>query len=580
MRLLLQHLRIGYVGFILAIDAAAGLLGVLDVTRFSQLGLSPAIAWTITPDDARAALPIAILSFLTFTIAIPVIIAVARVVHRGGRPSYANVVGVRHGAVTAVHILFSALASISYVASTRMEPLSGAVYRNGDVRYAFTSYYCAVVRFVAYAGAVAIIPILLGALGNWAWELMRSQPLNKWQEYKTRAELIDLPRIYFPTYRRARSNFNASAIGPEIALIRREADRLVRVYQESIPASSRSRALLDEWSAEAEEKVRSLVKLDPAKHVVQILPGTSRALEVAIADFGRHKKHLIFSPFEHESEIAVAQWAGVYADIRRTHLPLKPAYLRRPWSESADEILTGLVDAIKQAKNDNRLPIIVMSEVSWATGLVLPVIAIVDELRKRFQDKIRIVVDGAHVPGNTDKYDGLHGSDAYVLSTHKWLFAGEPGGILVRRNSGELRRPYDAWQRTAPVSTASVRAIAHLLAALQFVQREEWPDLKKRSDTLRNAFLSHDMNCLRVVGAETKLEQSLMLAVAPAVGWAWRSSIEGLVAFWNQKKVEASLRAADEEGNAMWARIAFPYFLELRDIELLVTVLEASMETK
>lgn len=95
------------------------------------------------------------------------------------------------------------------------------------------------------------------------------------------------------------------------------------------------------------------------------------------------------------------------------------------------------------AHASHKTRVVLLSHVTSPTGLILPIERIVNELRRRLGDDVRIVVDGAHaigfVPGLSPE---TLGCDYYTSNCHKWLCSPKGSAFLwVREGLREGLRP-------------------------------------------------------------------------------------------------------------------------------------------
>ncbi len=133
---------------------------------------------------------------------------------------------------------------------------------------------------------------------------------------------------------------------------------------------------------------------------------------------------------------------------------------------------------------DDRTRLVILSEVSYSTGQLLPVRAIVDAAHRRGAS---VVIDGAQTAGHIPLDVHALGIDAYAVPSHKWLCG--PGGVgmlYVRRDrirdfdpvkvSGRAAASYDYTGGFEPnrdqvtkfeVSTMSSPAIAGAAVAVE-----------------------------------------------------------------------------------------------------------------
>ena len=96
-----------------------------------------------------------------------------------------------------------------------------------------------------------------------------------------------------------------------------------------------------------------------------------------------------------------------------------------------DQVVEAVVSAMR-----GRIRLVVLDHVSSACGIVFPI----RELCRHFRERgIRVLVDGAHVPGNIDLDVPSIGADFYIANAHKWLCAPLGSGVLWCRRSCRKR---------------------------------------------------------------------------------------------------------------------------------------------
>jgi selenocysteine lyase/cysteine desulfurase len=134
-----------------------------------------------------------------------------------------------------------------------------------------------------------------------------------------------------------------------------------------------------------------------------------------------------------------------------------------------------LVDVFRRALT-RRTRVISVSHVTFTTGVVMPVRAIVDLARPR---GIIVVVDGAHPPGLVPVDLRALDADFYASSPHKWLLAPQGTGLLYLRGEWRTRLwpsvasgDWDSLklgaQRLNHLGTIDESRLAGLLAAIGF----------------------------------------------------------------------------------------------------------------
>lgn len=107
-----------------------------------------------------------------------------------------------------------------------------------------------------------------------------------------------------------------------------------------------------------------------------------------------------------------------------------------------------VVDSLLRGVTD-RTRLIVVSHITSATALILPIQDICDEMRRR---NIAVCVDGPHAPAQVElKIDSLN-CDFYTASCHKWLSASLGSGFLYAnpRWHERLQPQLKSWGRLLP----------------------------------------------------------------------------------------------------------------------------------
>jgi selenocysteine lyase/cysteine desulfurase len=281
------------------------------------------------------------------------------------------------------------------------------------------------------------------------------------------------------------------------------------------------------------------------------------------------RRRIVLSPFEHPIEAAVAAWAadeptGDTVTILKGGDDLTDLSS----NEVADLVLHRLRDEIRLAASARQKLIFIISEVCWATGQVIPVNDIIAALPDADRDRLLVVVDGAHVPGNRYSLESLTTADFYVMSAHKWLCCPEPCGILVSNDRHGHERPYDSWRSSAPEAWSSAWAICYLLATLEMWRELGVAEIVSRPREMRIVFEDHLHSAYRIVGAKSDMPQTSMLAIEPKPGFHWVTEPKDFLA--NRGIIAASVGLGD---SPLWLRIAFPFFLEVGEVRRLTRVL-------
>ena len=380
--------------------------------------------------------------------------------------------------------------------------------------------------------------------------------------------------VFAPVTNGDKLNFYGLAVAPEIRWIRQSTNELVQLYQDYVPGSTRATGLLLELAEECRALIKELL-LDPGDREncrIEFVGGTSRAVEVALARTGRPQR-VVISPFEHPSVMEVAKWFVSISGAELCRLEVKPQDHFRPWQEQEDL----LVAQVKEALSGIQTATLVLSEVNYATGVVIPVERVMDRLYQ-FMNRscLKIILDGAHAAGNNQNPRGVSQCASYVFSAHKWLLAPEPCGVIVSHNPplDELV-PYDAWNRTLPATTVNVHMLAGLVSSLRFLQQLGLERLWKQSRRLRRRFTDRIQGLFDVVGEGSGTETTLLLAISPRSEKQWKFSATELSAYLQSNSVHVLVMNIDS--SAPWIRVAFPCFIDFEHVDVLCDVLETTL---
>ena len=381
-------------------------------------------------------------------------------------------------------------------------------------------------------------------------------------------------QIFAPVANGEKLNFYGLAVAPEIRWIRNSTNELVDLYQNYVPGSAKATKLLLDLAEEARALIKELL-LEPANREncrIEFVGGTSRAVEVALVRSGRPRK-VIISPFEHPSVMEVARWFVAIGGAELCQLQGPPQDHFRCWEKQEDDLVGEIVKALRGVETAT----LVLSEVNYATGVVIPVERIIDRLRQ-FSDpsSLKIVLDGAHAAGNSQYPAGIEKCCSYVFSAHKWLLAPEPCGVIVSHNPsvGELV-PYDAWNSTLPATTVNVHMLAGVVSSLRFLAKAGLERLWEHSRLLRQRFVQRTRSLFQVVGEGNGMETTLLLAICPRPDKRWKFSAAELSSYLQENSVHALVMNIDPE--APWIRVAFPCFIDFEHVDILCDVLEKTL---
>lgn len=370
-------------------------------------------------------------------------------------------------------------------------------------------------------------------------------------------------------------NFWKLAVAPQQGEIADCANELMRRYAQYIPGSEACSKFLLALALECRERIRSML-LSPGDRNdcnIEFVPSMCRGLEVALCRI-KGLSRIILSPFEHPSALAVAQWLGsiIGADVCQLHFETADYFL--PRSEQEKKLVNMIQDELR---NNRGATALILSVVSYATGLVIRTGEIIDHLQLKDDSSLYIILDGAHAAGNYISDMDIHKCWSYVISVHKWLLSPEPCGVIITpRPVSDADVSYDTWSRSFPATTANVRIFTSLVSSLRAIDRVGLENWHARSIRLRDHFIQRMNSRLSVIGCSTEMEMTSFIAVRPNLGYRWRWKKEELSKFLEQNSVYLLMLSIDPE--TPWMRIAFPYTLNIQQVDELCNVLNNSLE--
>jgi cysteine sulfinate desulfinase/cysteine desulfurase-like protein len=369
-------------------------------------------------------------------------------------------------------------------------------------------------------------------------------------------------------------NFYGHAVAPEIPIIRRDTDELIRTYQKYVPGSRAASNYLLSMSNECQELIKRLLlpHAQRERYNIEFFSGTSRAMEVALARAVAHPAKIILSPFEHPSVAAVSRWFAFISGAEVHQVQFEPEDYFRPWPNQEEKLIE---DVLREANLDARHSVLVLSEVSYAMGGVIPVMSVLQRLPCHHQEsKLKIILDGAHAAGNGQAPHVLDDCDSYVFSAHKWLLAPEPCGVILTQHESAVV-PYDAWNKALPATTVNVQMIAGVLSSLRLLEELRLERLWAHSRELRERFVNLMQCKFSIIGEETGMKSSLMLAVCPLPGKRWKYEDAELREYLQRNDVHVLVMSIDPRTS--WVRVAFPCFIEVQHVNILCSVLEEAI---
>ena len=580
MRTLLSHLRLGYAVALVVVSVGVPVAVIADMYRYAaserDLTLASRLAyrqldWPVISDVLATAV---VLLFL-----LPLALGVARTLTGGlrhGPPWFQAALSHRGRAVFLAQLALTLIVCAGIVVVSALPETAGVLKKPGEApEYAFGLAWTPLVTPFGLSALVsfglAVVSFVAGPL--FEWTVHHSPRFSGLGRYIARAKLADLQSDYYPLHGRRAGNFNAAAVAPAIRAIHRATRGYIREYQRSIPGSlAAKRHLEDHWEA-VRELIRSTIGAAPSTRIV-LFESTSRAFDACIAPLGQ--VHLILSPYEHESELKVAELRKKASKATVQELPRHTQWLAAPSragtiSEVAGEIARSLVSDYPN--------VVVLSEVCCVTGLPTEAPTIQAAVRQHEAaagKSIYFVLDGAHSVGHRYLDGSWRAFDLYVFSGHKWLLAEHPSGVAVLLNPdmGEPL-PYDAWDIELPSTIADVGTVVALRASLTWLITSGGANdlaIQNRSAEVRDELCRRLPNTVEAV-RDGDVPPGRVLAVRPGLHYRWRDA-GGLKRAMAKLDLNCEVfEVADGSHNA-WLRVTLSHFHDVNEIERLCKAIE------
>lgn len=573
--LLARQIRMGYISVLFLPDLAAILLIGRDLLVYESMGLSFKLAIRIVPQLLSGhALRDGLALFLTLTLGLPFICSFPKL-SQGSLTNIEFLLRRNPKRLAFLHIAVSAVITFSVFVLLAMQVTSGysgvglpRVYDYGSLFYGFASR---VFRwdYITWLFTSAIVVALFAEIA--AKATFQHKEVRAWLDrHAERLTLSDFDWSLSPVYGTKIVNVNGG-IAPELREVRSRTSRSVLEFQRRVAGSQKAKQYMEE-EAEKCRRLLSEVAFEkpPQLRHVEFYSTTSRALEAILERL--QKMPIVLSPYEHPSEIAVANWVGALRGVPVHHIKIDGKLLNEKWETQVEAISSNL-----GSLNLGEEFVLVLSDVCFATGAVIPIENLVRKLTTGNGWKISLVVDGAHSVGNRKPI--IPDCIAYILSSHKWLMSPEPCGICLTDLSSP--QPYDAWLLDAPIPATVVRPVAALKVCLEILKGPRLNTLRVRSEALRKAFERMKPNGIRIIGAKSDLIQSSILSVAPAPGYEWEYEADGLKEYLANQGVNATvIDFYPASLDAPWIRLAFSFFLDAKHIESLSKVLNKAVKNK
>jgi isopenicillin-N epimerase len=243
-----------------------------------------------------------------------------------------------------------------------------------------------------------------------------------------------------------------------------------------------------------------------------------------------------------------------------------------------EEVLAAIEQAITPA-----VRLAVLDHIVSETGVVLPIRELVARCHAR---GVRVLVDGAHVPGQLPLEIPAIAADWYVANLHKWAFAPRSCGILWATPDArqDLHPPVISWGLdegfTAEFDWTGTRDPSAWLAApagLEFLRRLGFEALREYNHTL--VWRAATMLCERWGGRPVAPEAMTPFMSAVPLPDAFEVSEEAATrlrdALLFQHSIEVPVHARH---GRLWLRLSAQVYNEMDEFERLALAVETELE--
>lgn len=576
-----KNIWVGVSRFLIPLYALIGLLIWFDVRRFWNLGL------TLREAQAFSAyytiIDYNILSIILFSVLLPIFFTILKYLLRNRLREKLDTTTRKWKYFTLMlHCLFHLGLLYLYWLSPYMQYLSGYVFDHGSINFLYESKYYAFVNGIAWplnilAAIVFAIQLVLSL------RLSGEDPIRIIKHYNLWLSLADPEGEFYPVNNK-RLNFNAGGISPQIKYVSKKVKAKEKIYQEAVPGSRDAAAYLLQLSNNCKSVIYHLLNIDNSDHRLRIEfhTGTSRALELAIARIPRPLK-IILSPYEHPSEYEVVKWLSSLNEVELIPINLPATLYHRDW-ELHEAALGEQLNEI--VCNDHYNYVFILSEVYYATGMVVPVSRLMDRYRIIKSKRISFLIDASHSVGNNNKPFGngrliLDSTDAYIFGSHKWLFSPEPCGVSLL--SGDFihhqNSSYDVWKDDLPVTTVGFARIGSFMSSLELLSDDNrYLSFMELSGLMRDEFVKSISDKFTVVGSSSNQRMSNMIAIKPKDGYRWIKTDEESLSS-HLYRLGVNCKVINKEEDSLWLRLTFLYFITYFDIAQLRSKLESSISS-
>lgn len=571
-KLFTHHLRLGYVFALLIIDVALLVTVASDIYRFAARGLHLPLVFRFdfrSVDQGVKTDTALLAGFLL--VGLPIFVALVRIVV--GRGVLLRGVWVRGGTrVVVLHGIACIALAYFCIVGARMQIISGIEYPAGDQSYSFLSLYFRLVDSGALNWVLRSALSLTAAAAATVvgFVLVGKGPGRQVELYEARAALADLPGELRPALACARYSFDEGGPSTEIEYVREFEHRAIRQYSHKNPGSREASAYVQQVFGACRTRLEKLlVPSDMPGLSVAISPDAPAALQWLLASIAGAKRVLVL-PYAEQHVIAAAKLHGRLSGSDVRVLTLDVADWDRPWEEQQALILRQIIDLPK----DDISPVAIATEVSYHTGLRLPMSTFIPRIRECFRESdVKVIVEGSAGAGNGSSQAAIRQADAYVFTTDRWLLSTAPFGVAI--TSKEFPSSPLGWtgdDDRVPATYWDARRFSNLLGSLDLLTKYKFEYFwNERCRELRKQFLHLLPSQVQIVGSGAGLEPTFCQSVCPVRGKRWRYEADELTEVLQERQIYAPVLRVDP--TMPWLRISLPYFLDVREVNCLCDTL-------
>jgi hypothetical protein len=577
--LLLTHYRLGFTRLLIYIDLTVLFLILVDFATYWYMGfsLSSAVTLQALPQPYDLGLPLLAFAFFLLLV-LPSIIGLAKV---AAIPGFVGVnPALRPRLVVAFHLcccLFFVAASYLLV---RMEMLSGWQQKGDVFTTQFHSAFRTLVTSSIFVKAVTALSSLGGlavsALGGYF--LIGKEVAKPMRQYMTRASLADLPRDLRPNPRATHGAINHVETNRGIPAIRVANQKLVQACYSPVLTRSDRASFANDLLVECDTLIRDyLLEETTGKghgtsgriESLEIYEDEDSAWEVAIRTAPKTEM-VVLGPYLSLAivDIVKACCADQPECFKRVSLKESSHYLN--WQKQEAEIIR----EIESFKITTSSVTLIISHVSYATGLTIPMKQLVARIRGALYPRsVYVIVDGTNAVGNKHRIPVDGDWDTYVFYPHRWLMASERCAVVLTRKAEMIGAvPHGSLRNHRARYNDVFRTIASLRAGLELVKVRDMEYFWDRCTKLREAFVAGLPRSFQILGSQSNMASTFIISCYPTDGNSWRPSVRDMDDEVGKICTSASMISVDE--SRPWMRLSFPYYLDPRELNRLNTFLD------